>query len=295
MAKIGSQESEAGSVQATSVGGRQEWAGIISVVKTPLGFFVLVILVLEALFGVLVYTSNVDKAVQSGLLITTFALILILILLVAYLAVYKPGSLPGTNTTTILPTSKTARSSSTVKTIQKGEILCACSPQWKGLAFPEDVKAIRESFPKVQVEYQLNSEKLVDLLTQKNFSIIHIAGYVDRNGGDMIFSEINDGKPVSSADGINVNGFSTLVKNANVSLVVLATCDSLLLAVHLARYTNVISTNDWVEGEKIAKWSKTFYRLLSQGKTLSKAYEVATNSMDVRMYLIIKSDFSLRA
>jgi hypothetical protein len=290
-ADVASDKSEtAGMVQGRS--------RIIDVVKTPLGFFVLVILVLETLFGVIIYSSNIHQEVRSGLLISTFAFILILVVLVAAMAIFKPQSLSATRSITVITSPRRSRSTSTIETIEKEEIYCASTPQWKQFAFEEDVKAIKKSFgKKVTVEYQLSSGVLGNLLTQKGFSIIHVVGHVDRNNGDMIFSEINlkTERPLSSqVDRIDADGFSSLVVNANVHLVVLATCYSLLLAVRLSRYTNVVSPNGYVEGRDVARWSEYFYRLLSQGKPLSKAHEDATRITNVPMYLIIKRDFLLK-
>lgn len=67
--------------------------GIIRTVQTPLGFFVLVVLVVEAMLGTIAYTSNGQN--------TTFALLgmvvilALLIAVVAWMAYYRPEALTG--------------------------------------------------------------------------------------------------------------------------------------------------------------------------------------------------------
>jgi hypothetical protein len=73
-------------------GGRGESrASIISSVRTPLGFFVLVMLVVEAILGVVVgLSAGEDRTLAiKGMLIIIVALILV----VAFMAVLRPGSL----------------------------------------------------------------------------------------------------------------------------------------------------------------------------------------------------------
>lgn len=66
---------------------------IIQTVKTPLGFFVLVVLVVEAIFGIIAATTSGDERMY----IITFMFILIfsVVLIVAFLAYSKPLSLAG--------------------------------------------------------------------------------------------------------------------------------------------------------------------------------------------------------
>src|ERR1043165_6459699 len=280
-AKSETKESAGAAGDRTEATGIQEgWSKVIAIVKNPLGFFVLVILVLESLFGVIVYARNIDAGVRSGLLISTFAFILTLIILVTAMAIFRPESLFGTRPVTVLTSTQRNRSSLTVETIKRGKIYCATTRQWKQYAFEADEEAIKKAFGKnVTVEYQLNSTSLGNLFTREKINILHIVGHVNRDTGDMIFSDINlktEKQILGPIDRIDADGFSALVVNADVRLVVLATCFSLLLAVRLARYTNVISPNGYVSGTEIARWSEYFYRLLAQGKPLSKAHEDAT-------------------
>ncbi len=66
---------------------------IIESVKTPIGFFVFVVLVVEAIFGVAL--SNSQGSERSILIISMIALICTLVAIVVVLAVFRPEALKG--------------------------------------------------------------------------------------------------------------------------------------------------------------------------------------------------------
>ncbi len=66
--------------------------GIIRTVQTPLGFFVLVVLVVEAILGGIAYSSNKNNTYALfGMIVILFVLIMV----VAFLAYYRPEALRG--------------------------------------------------------------------------------------------------------------------------------------------------------------------------------------------------------
>jgi len=66
---------------------------IIRAVQTPLGFFVLVVLIVEAMMGILAGISqSIDRTI---LIVGMLAIMLILIAIVAFLAYYRPEALVG--------------------------------------------------------------------------------------------------------------------------------------------------------------------------------------------------------
>jgi len=67
--------------------------GIIRAVQTPLGFFVLVVLVVEAILGGIVYTKNVQNVTLA--LVLMVVILLALIAVVAFMAYYRPEALRG--------------------------------------------------------------------------------------------------------------------------------------------------------------------------------------------------------
>ena len=66
---------------------------IIESVKTPIGFFVFVVLVVEAIFGVVLNKSEGSE--RTILIISMIALIFALVAIVVVLAVYRPEALKG--------------------------------------------------------------------------------------------------------------------------------------------------------------------------------------------------------
>lgn len=70
--------------------------GIIRAVQTPLGFFVLVVLVVEAILGGLAYSSNVPNNTYA--LFGMIGILFVLIMVVAFMAYYRPEALRGIRT-----------------------------------------------------------------------------------------------------------------------------------------------------------------------------------------------------
>jgi hypothetical protein len=66
---------------------------VLETVQTPLGFFVLVVLVVEAILGVTVYlTTGIDRTIC---IIGMPSLIVMLVALVSWMAIYRPEALRG--------------------------------------------------------------------------------------------------------------------------------------------------------------------------------------------------------
>src|SRR5712692_9381528 len=75
---------------------------IINTVQTPLGFFVLVVLIVEAILGITAtFSSGNDKTFLIGGML---ALIFLLVLIVSGMAVFRPPSLYGK---LVIPTTQT--------------------------------------------------------------------------------------------------------------------------------------------------------------------------------------------
>jgi 2-polyprenyl-3-methyl-5-hydroxy-6-metoxy-1,4-benzoquinol methylase len=74
-------------------GKKSERIGIIKTVETPLGFFVLVVLIVEAVFGIVAGFSK--ESLQSIIIVSMICLIFSLIAIVAFLAYARPEALKG--------------------------------------------------------------------------------------------------------------------------------------------------------------------------------------------------------
>jgi hypothetical protein len=189
--------------------------------------------------------------------------------------------------------------SPSIEIIKSPKVLCTCSPQYFHLSFQKDIELIRKETQKISAEiselHSTNSQGLKNVLMENTFHIIHIIAYVDPKTGDIYFSDVNrDGVPIDGAkvDSIQASSFSKLVQLAKTRLVVLATCDSLILAAKLAKVTNMIGATDWVSVEDILEWELSFYKCISKGVSLSNSFETASSLSKAPMLLLTKKDFA---
>src|SRR5579864_7728444 len=173
-------------------------------------------------------------------------------------------------------------------------ILCAATRQFESIGFDDDVAVLASAFPEsVEVERDLTSERLEVLLTSKRFSIVHLLCFVHPKTGEIIFSEAREGGlTVEPKRSMSAEGFFKLAEFCGVRLVVLASCDSLILAAKLARVTNLVAAADWVRVEDIVRWERSFYECLAHGQPLSTSYELATAVSQAPMLLLMKKDFT---
>jgi hypothetical protein len=175
---------------------------------------------------------------------------------------------------------KYAKEVRTVETIENPKILCAASEQYAqpDYGFDLDVAVVERYFPgRVTVDRALTSARLMDLLTTERFDIVHLVTAVDPDSGDLIFGAVDPDtrQPVPGADVMPPPGFASLLVESQTSLVVLATCKALLLAVEVATVANMAASDQDITGQEAADWENCFYRLLSQGQSIYKAFELA--------------------
>ena len=75
-------------------------------------------------------------------------------------------------------------------------------------------------------------------LTQHEFPIVHMLGFVEPKGTEFVFGDGDTLKP---------EGMRELLELNRARLVFLATCDSHLLAVMISPITNVVAAYDYVD------------------------------------------------
>jgi Predicted nucleotide-binding protein containing TIR-like domain len=187
--------------------------------------------------------------------------------------------------------------------IENPRILCAASPQYAELGFTGDVAAIQACFPTVTVSHDIDATRLRQSLVAGNWDIVHLVTYVDPLTGDLVLNHISfeaggvspgAGSDYGSATNrISTEGLVRLVEDANVQLVVLNTCDSLVLAARLARVTNVVAGFGWVEAGTAVDWAQMFYTLLARRRTLSSSFDISQKATNVGLVLVTKKDFRL--
>ena len=174
--------------------------------------------------------------------------------------------------------------------IENPRVLCAASAQYAeaSMGFDLDVGVLQGAFgtERVTVERALTRKRLIELLTQQRFDIVHLVLAVDSKSGALTFSPVDLGTLQPSGgrvDRMPPEGLVTLLEESKTSLVVLATCRALRLAVELARTTNMAGTEEDISGEQAADWADCFYQLLRQGKPLYNAFELTDAQVDVPM------------
>jgi hypothetical protein len=186
-----------------------------------------------------------------------------------------------------------------IETIKNPKVLCACSPSFYNLSFQQDVELIREETKnlsaRISVQNNINSRRFIEVLLEETFDIIHIAAYVHPKTGDVCLGDLtSEGSPATdeSADPISAVAFSKLIELARAKLVVLATCDSIILGAKLAKITNMIAATDFVSIKDILQWELALYKCLSKGIALSNAFETASSLSNAPMLLLLKKDIA---
>lgn len=252
--------------------------GIIQTVQTPLGFFVLVVLVIEVIFGIIAELS--EGTDRTALIVGMLVLIFALVGIVAGMAIWRPEGLKGAR-----PKLDEALTSvgPDVTHILKPKILCASTSQFEELGFDDDIATIEHFFKRVHIEHNLSSGRLRSLLTERQFDILHLLSFVEPQEGSLV---------LSSTDRLSSEGFTSLLEVCRAHLVVLASCDSIDLAAKASRRANVIAATTIMRTDDFIQWAECFYGLLSRGHSLSRAYDIARTTTNAPMVLLMKQDIA---
>jgi hypothetical protein len=151
-------------------------------------------------------------------------------------------------------------------------------------AFAKDVNIVSSVFTDVISRADLTGPEIVRLLSSDQFDILHLYLPVDRENGDVLFQ----------ADRLPAYASRELVEGCGASLVVLATCKAVLLAVQVAPVCNMIACDIEIEETEIERWMRLFYPLLGNGRALSSVFRLATQSSSVPMYHLRGDDVAYR-
>lgn len=188
-----------------------------------------------------------------------------------------------------------------IEVVKSPKVLCTCSAQYFDLSFTKDVELIRKETEKISAQvselYSTDSKQLTTALLENTFDIIHVSAYVDPKTGEIYFNDVDtSGLPTDSArvDSISAVSFSKLVELSKAKLVVLATCDSLILAAKLAKATNMIAATDAVHVAEMLKWELALYKCISNGISLSNSFETASSLSKAPMLLLLKKDLAFQ-
>jgi hypothetical protein len=166
-----------------------------------------------------------------------------------------------------------------LEVVENPRVLCAASAQYAEpqYGFDLDTAIVQRYFPgQVTVESALTSQRLMDLLTTSRFDIVHLVTPVDPTSGAVIFDRV-DSHTLEAPSGSDVMlpaSLAALLVESKTRLVVLATCKALLLAVEVATVANMAASDQDITGAEAAEWEEVFYRLIAQGKSVYKAFEL---------------------
>lgn len=190
---------------------------------------------------------------------------------------------------------KVRREGAALDRVPTPRIFCGSSAQYATLCeYDKDLAVVRAAFPDSDVvdDGALTAQRLQEVLTEQQFDIIHLISFVNPETGALVLSEIEAQtlRPVGSANELSAEGFAKLVELSGARLVVLASCDSLRLSAKLSRVTNMVAAYSTVMTDQLVEWERCFYRMLSRGHPVSKAFEVSIATSEVAMCLIPKKD-----
>jgi hypothetical protein len=264
---------------------RESRAAIIQTVQTPLGFFTLVVLVVEAILGA---TAGLIQGTERNIVIAAkLLLIFTLVLIVSLLAYHRPEALRGLRQAPTRLQAEAATSVPEVLLVPKPKIFCAASAEFEKLGFEKDLAVIDDSFRRCMHSARgLTSISLRKALTENEYQIIHLLTLADPQNGSLVFS---------TNDQTGAEGFAKLIELSKANLVVLASCDSVALAAKISRVTNMIAATASVAVVDFEHWEDCFYTLLSRGQSLSRSFDIARATTIAPMVLLMKQDVSFSA
>ncbi|MBL8743621.1 MAG: hypothetical protein JNK04_21070, partial [Myxococcales bacterium] len=176
--------------------------------------------------------------------------------------------------------------------------LCAASAQYAQpkYGFDKDAALVERHFSgRTTVERALTSERLMDLLTTEHYDIIHMVVRVNPENGELCFPDLHD-EVGSDTDVVSPRALRALLEESRTRLVVLATCNALLTAVEVAPVANMAASFTEIVDDIAVGWADRFYRLLVQGKSVWKAFDLANEQRETTIRTIRQKDvrFKLR-
>jgi hypothetical protein len=194
-----------------------------------------------------------------------------------------------------------------VERVENPRVLCAATEQYAqpSLGFHLDVDIVRSVFgpERVTVDRALTRRRLTELLTGERFDVVHLVLAVDPANGDLVFGPVDAATEGAGAAGVvapgggrrpaerlSAAGFADLITESGTRLVVLATCNALLLAVQVSHVANMAASDTDVSGEAAAEWEDCFYHLLRQGRSVFRALELTQSQVDVPIRGIRRRD-----
>jgi hypothetical protein len=177
-----------------------------------------------------------------------------------------------------------------VERIHNPKALCVSSPQFAKLGFENQLQTVLNAFPEVVPHQRVfSSDELRKAISNGQvFDIVHIAAFVCPRSGDLYFSDVDLTTGASTAlepDRLSADALASLLQVAKCKLVVIGSCDSLVLGATLVNVCHVIAARDMVSPKMMAAWVEAFYGRLPQ-RSLSEAldYALKVSQAPMRFY-----------
>jgi hypothetical protein len=166
-----------------------------------------------------------------------------------------------------------------IERIHDPKALCISSPQFTSLGFENQLQTVLNAFPAVVPHQRVFSSREVReaISGDRTYDIVHIAAFVCPRSGDLYFSDVNlntGESMVAEPDLLTADALAALLQVAGAKLVVIGSCDSIVLGATLVNVCHVIAARDMVSPKMMAAWVEAFYTKLSQ-RSLSEALDFA--------------------
>jgi hypothetical protein len=254
-------------------------AGLIETIRTPLGFFALVVLVAEALLALAasVLRDDVDPVY---VLAAMFGLILFLVLLVAGFAFFRPEALHGRRFEPRTPAALDVAGD--VERLGHPAVLCVSLEAESKPHLEEHAALIARLMSDVVMHPGTTLESVHGALTGRRDTILHVLG-----AGALS----NDATRVAAEP---ASRWRDALDAAGVRLLVLVGCDSIDLASELARVANIVVVPTGVVRHEFAQWTQRFYEAIARGASISRAY-TAASTVGAPIMLILSRDAAFRS
>lgn len=268
--------------------GMERRSDVLSAVKTPLGFFALVVLAVE---GILAFAVSVTDGFDRSLLVAgMIGLIAFLVLIVAALATWRPDALYGKSPSVSISVNKKsgqlgdgkveAEEGAAIITVRRPKFLIAgAEGDFWGSLVESDRAVIASAFPKgsIKTHFDATASSLSQELLQRGAcDVLQLSCNIGSQGN------LDLGDPDLTAKGL-----SRLIEQSGVKLLVLATCNSATLAAEVAPYSNMVAATGNLTVEGWLEWSSIFYPLLANGVPLTRAYSIAQEVVDLPVIMIL--------
>jgi TIR domain len=177
-----------------------------------------------------------------------------------------------------------------IEKISNPKALCISSPQFLKLGFENQLQTVVNAFPAVVPHQRVfSSAELRQAISEDGkFDIVHIAAYVCPRTGDLYFSDVDvdSGKSLAAEpDLLNTDALSSLLRLAEANLVVIGSCDSMVLVATLVQLCHVVAARDMVSPKMMAAWVEAFYAKLPQRSLLQALdYALKFSQAPMRLY-----------